>query len=327
MSTHWSFHLPCLIALTLLTGTSEARLYRWVDEAGAVHYTDTLPPAQVERGHAEMNERGLVVDKTDRAKTPEELQREEEATRARLAAERAKREQDAADQMLLLTFGSVDDMIMARDGRLAAADAMIRLTRGNVGRRQDSLRKLRTEAADLERTGKPIPGPLSKNIGDSERSIQDAYAAILDREREKQAIRASFASDLTRFRQLKNVSDAPKGELAEAHLAAPKNLVPCTNAESCNQLWARASAYVRQHATTPVQASGPNIVITATPEGDDDVNLTLSRIPNRQGPGATLFLDAQCKPGLNGDSTCTSEAAHRILDGFSDAVLSPGQGG
>ena len=145
MSTHRPLHLPCLVVLTLLATTSDARLYRWVDEAGAVHYTDTLPPAQAERGHAEMSEKGLVVDTTERAKTPEELQREEEAKRARLAAERAKKEQEAADQMLLRTFGSVDDMIMTRDGRLAAVDAMIRLTRGNIRRQQDLLRKLRAD--------------------------------------------------------------------------------------------------------------------------------------------------------------------------------------
>ena len=326
MSTHRPLHLPCLVVLTLLATTSEARLYRWVDEAGAVHYTDTLPPAQAERGHAEMSEKGLVVDTTERAKTPEELQREEEAKRARLAAERAKKEQEAADQMLLHTFGSVDDMIMTRDGRLAAVDAMIRLTRGNIRRQQEWLRKLRAEAADLERAGKPIPAHLSSGIANSEKSIHESYATIVEREQQKQEMRASVASDLRRFRKLKNISEATTVDQNEGPGASPKNLVPCANAETCDRLWARASAYVRQHATTPVQASGPKIMITAPPARDEDVNLTLSRIPDKNGPGATLFLDAQCIPGLNGDSTCTTPAAQRILDGFSDAVLGPGQG-
>lgn len=326
MSMHRSTHLPCLIVLALLATTSEARLYRWVDEAGAVHYTDTLPPAQAERGHAEMSERGLVVDTTDPAKTAEELRQEEEATRTRLMAERAKKEQDAADQMLVRTYGSVDDMIMARDGRLASVDAMIRLTRGNVRRQQDWLRKLRADAADLERTGKPIPTHLSNHIANSEKSIQEAYATIVEREQQKQEIRASFARDLTRYRQLKNISEATKTEQDESAGATLTNLVPCANAETCDRLWARASAYVREHATTPVQASGPKIMITAPPAGDDDINLTLSRIPDRQGPGATLFLDAQCKPALSGDATCTSPAAQQILNGFSEAVLRPGPG-
>ena len=319
-------HVPCLIVLALLATTSEARLYRWVDEAGAVHYTDTLPPAQAERGHAEMSEKGLVVDTTEAAKTPEELQREEEAKRTRLAAERAKKEQEAADQMLLRTFGSVDDMIMARDGNLASVDAMIRLTRGNIRRQQDLLRKLRADAADLERTGKPIPPHLGNAIGNSEKSIREAYAAIVEREQQKQEIRARSARDTKRYRQLKNISEAAKAEQEEGADTKLNNLVPCTGAAACDQLWARASAYVRQHATTAVQASGPNIMMTAPPTGDDDVNLTLSRIPDKQGSGATLFLDAECKPALNGDSTCKSPAAQRILDGFSAAVLSPAQG-
>jgi hypothetical protein len=327
MRSHRPLLLPCLIALTLFATRAEARLYRWVDEAGAVHYTDTLPPAQAERGHAEMSEKGLVVDTTEPAKTPEELQREEEAKRARLAAERAKKEQEAADQMLLRTFASVDDMIMTRDGKLAAMDAMIRLTRGNIRRQQDWLRKLRADAADLERTGKPVPPHLSSNIASSEKTIHEAYAIIVEREQQKQGIRAAFTSDLRRFRQLKNLSAAASDAQDERPGGALKNLVPCGSAESCDQLWARASAYVRQHATTPVQASGPNILITAPANGDDDINLTLSRLPSKQGTGATLFLDAQCKPAPNGDTTCTSPAAQGILDGFTDAVLGQGQGG
>jgi Domain of unknown function (DUF4124) len=326
MRMHRSTHIPCLIILALFATTSEARLYRWVDEAGAVHYTDTLPPAQAERGHSEMSERGLVVDTTEPAKTPEELQREQEIKRAQLAAERAKKEQEAADQMLLRTFGSVDDMIMARNGRLASIEAMNRLTRGNIRRKQELLRALRADAADRERTGQPIPTQLSNHIANSEKSIQEAYATIVEREQQKQEIRATFARDLTRYRQLKNISKATKTEQDESAGATLTNLVPCANAETCDRLWARASAYVREHATTPVQASGPKIMITAPPAGDDDINLTLSRIPDRQGPGATLFLDAQCKPALSGDATCTSPAAQQILDGFSEAVLRPGSG-
>ena len=325
MSKHRPLRVHCLIVLALFATTSEARLYRWVDEAGTVHYTDTLPPAQADRGHAKMSEKGMVVETTEPAKAPEELQKEEEDKRARLAAERAKKEQEAADQMLLRTFGSVDDMIMTRDGRLASIDAMIRLTRGNIRRQQDLLRKLRADAADLERAGKPIPAHLSNSIASSEKSIHEAYATIVEREQQKQEIRASVASDLRRFRRLKNIAEATPIDQDEGPGAAPKNLVHCASAETCDRLWTRASAYVRQQATTAVQASGPKIMITAPPAGDEDVNLTLSRIPDKNGPGATLFLDAQCKPALSGDSTCTIPAAQRILDGFSEAVLGPGE--
>ena len=311
------------MAVALFATATDARLYRWVDEAGNVHYTDTLPPAQVERGHTEMSGKGMVIDTTEPAKTADQVRQEEEAKRARLAAERAKKEQEAADQMLLRTFASVDDMIMARDGKIASVDAMVRLTRGNIRRQQDWLRKLRAEAADLERAGKPIPTLMGNNITASEKSIQDAYAIIVDHEHQKQEIRASFAKDIRRFRQLKNIAEAAKDGSMEDLDAAPNNMVACANAAACDQLWPKAVAYLRQHATTPVHTSGPNIVATAPAVRDEDVHLALSRIQDKHGPGATLYLDAQCKPTLSGDTTCTGPAAQRILDGFAAAVAGP----
>lgn len=311
------------MALSLFATASQARLYRWVDEAGNVHYTDTLPPTQAERGHTEMSKKGLVIDKTEPAKTAEELRQEEEAKRARLTAERAKKEQEAADQMLLRTYASMDDMIMARDGKIASVDAMIRLTRSNIRRQQDWLRKLRAEAADLERAGKPIPPLMSNNITANEKAVQDAYAIIVEREREKQEIRVSFAKDLRRFRELKNMSETGNAEQADGLGTAPGNLVTCPSAAACDALWGKAVAYLRQHATTPVQTSGPNIVVTAPPARDEDIHLALSRIQDKHGSGATLYLDAQCQPDLSGDTTCKGAAAQRILDGFAAALSGP----
>jgi hypothetical protein len=321
MSARWRLPFPCVLALALLATAAEARLYRWVDDDGAVHYTDTLPPAQVERGHSEMTEKGVVVGITAPAKTLEEVQREDELKRFRDAADRAKKQQEAADRVLLRTFRSVDDMVMARDGKLASIDVMVQVTRSNIRRQQDWLRGLRADAANLERTGKPIPQHLSDSIGKTEKSIREAYAAIVDREQQKQEIHASFASDLKRFRQLKDIPEAAEPKQEKAPLTLLKNLVPCTSTESCDRLWARATAYVRKHASTPVQASGPNILITAPPDQPDDVSLTLSRIQDKQGTGASLFLDAQCKPSPNGDTTCTAPEAQAILNGFHDAVL------
>jgi len=327
MSARWRLPIPCILVLALLASASEARLYRWVDDQGVVHYTDTLPPTQVERGHAQMSDKGVVVDTTAPAKTHEEVQREEELKRFRDAAERAKKQQEAADRVLLRTFRSADDMVMARDGKLASIDVMVQVTRSNIRRQQDWLRGLRADAANLERTGKAIPAHLSDSIGKTEKSIREAYSAIVDREQQKQEIHGSFASDLKRFRQLKDIPEAAEPEPEKATLSLLKNLVPCTSTEACDRLWVRATAYVRKHASTPVQASGPNILITAPPDQRDDVSLTLSRIQDKQGTGASLFLDAQCKPAANGDTTCTAPEARAILDGFHDAVLGQGPGG
>lgn len=327
MSRHRRLRWSWLLVGAMVATAAQARLYRWVDEAGMVHYTDTLPPAQVDRGHVEMSNKGIVVGTTSPAKPPEELQREEELKRLREAAERAKQQQEAADQVLLRTFRSADDMIMTRDGKLATVDVMALVTRSNIRRQHDWLRGLRADAADLERAGKPIPAQLSDRILNAENAIRESYASIVEREQQKQEIRARFANDLERFRELKGMPAIAEPQRDDAPGMASKNLVPCADAGACDRLWARAVAYVRRHANTPIQAAGPNILITAQAEKREDISLTLSRIQDKRGPGSLLFLDAQCMPESGTDTACTSAQAQSILNGFSDATLGIGPDG
>ena len=62
------------IALTSLLVTAvcaqAAEVYRWVDENGEVHYSETLPPDFKDKGHDVLNERGIVTDE-DLSLTPE----------------------------------------------------------------------------------------------------------------------------------------------------------------------------------------------------------------------------------------------------------------
>ena len=202
-----------------------------------MHYTDTLPPGEADRGHARMNRDGSVVGTTAPPKTPEEIQREEELKRLRDAADLAKKQQQEADRILLKTFRSVDDMVMARDGRLASIDVQERLTRSNIRRQKDALRALLalgTDAANLERTGKPVPRSQGDSIGKAELAILDAYSEILDREQHKQEINASFAADLKRFRQLKGLTEeAPgkggEGKAVRQRCCATRKIRHCAN--------------------------------------------------------------------------------------------------
>lgn len=315
-----------LLGLAFLATGAECRLYRWVDEAGAVHYTDTLPPTQAGRGYAEIDDRGVLVGTTDPAKTPEEVRRDAEVKKSRDAADRAKKQRAVADRVLLQAYRSVDDMVMARDGRIAPVDATIQVLRSNIRRQQDSLRGLHANAADLERAGKPIPQRLSDGINQIERGIRDAYSAVLGHEQRKQEIYASFGADIRRFRRLKDLPEVAAGDEDQGKRAI-QYVVSCPSAEACDLTWARATAYVREHARTPIQVSRDTVLITAAPEGPDDIGLALSRIQEAGGDGGAVFLDVRCKSGPNGDATCKSPEALGILDRFRDAVTGPAEGG
>ncbi|NNL04005.1 MAG: DUF4124 domain-containing protein, partial [Xanthomonadales bacterium] len=64
------------------------QVYRWVDEDGNVHYTESLPPGYKDTGHDVLNERGIVVDENQKL-TPqrEPEKRDEEQIKAEEAGE------------------------------------------------------------------------------------------------------------------------------------------------------------------------------------------------------------------------------------------------
>lgn len=318
--------LVAVSTATVCAPSSGKRLYRWVDEDGTVHYTDRIPPSAVDQGRTELSKEGVHIKSVPPAKSPEAVAQQAELERLRREQKELIEKQQAADRVLLQSFRSEDDIIMARDGKIAAIDVMIEVTRNNVGRQQRALAKLRTNAADAERAGKPVPPQLKQDIANMERAIRDAYAGILDRQAQKDAIYEASEKDLERFRQLKRLpSGRPdSGEKMPSPLL--DNIVLCSNTTECDRLWDKAVDYVRKNAATPVPTSSSTIFITAPPAAAEQISMILSRIKNKHDEGATLFLDLQCQPTPRGARACKSEAAKKLIHQFRSAVLGPGSG-
>ncbi len=313
-----------LIAGTLALGGVgvDARLYRWVDENGVVQYTDTIPPSQVDKGRTELSKDGVRLETVPPARGLEELRRDQELERLRAQREQLVEQQKTADQVLLRTFRSADDLLMARDGKLAAIDVMIQVTRSNIRRHQSRLQNARTQAANLERAGKPVTADILDTIAKTEEYIQSAFQTIVAREQQKDAIRADFDRDLRRFQQLTNQPVPSLDRFENTRPPVVHNLVTCGNASECDRYWSRAVAYVGKHTTTPIQSVGRVLVITAPPQTLDDLSLTLARIEATGDGTASVFLDLQCKNTLPGDTDCHDERSLSVIEGFRAAVTS-----
>jgi hypothetical protein len=315
----------CLIFLLALSINSVSsaggtRLYRWVDKEGRVHYTDTIPPSEADQGHAVLNNEGVRVQTVPPAKSAEAVAEETELARLRKEQQALIEKQRAADQFLLQRFRSEDDIVMARDGKIAAINVMIQVTRNNVGRQQRALAKLRSTAANLERAGKPIPPQLTQDIANIEQSVRNAYAGILDRQTQEKAVYDTFDKDLKRFRELKRLPVPPKGKDEKAARPPLDNIVLCSTSSECDRLWKKAVAYVRKNAATPVPASNSTILVTAPPAAAEQISMILSRIQDKKDDGATLFLDLQCQQSIRGQQACSSNAAKQLIKGFRPAV-------
>ncbi len=194
------------VALSL-AGPASAGFKCWRNADGVRECGNSVPPEYAQQGHKQMSSQGVTVSETTRAKTREELDAErlatETAERERQEAERLARVRAAHDRVLLGTFTSEKDLLLARDGKLEAIDSRIRHQGQVVARLEETLVDMQGEAARLERAGRKIPEDLLESISSLESRIDANRSLIERRHAEKQEVAARFDADLVRYRELK----------------------------------------------------------------------------------------------------------------------------
>jgi len=197
--------LLCALAMP----TSAAKLYKWVDEDGAVRYSDQLPPKQTSKQHQQLNSQGMVLSTTSAARSAEELAVETEAAR-KLEAEQAeaarlKAIQDKEDRVLTMTFASETEIEQARDSRIEVIDSVIRLIEASIETTKEKLDEI-NERAEKNYTAKnrEIPGGLAQKIEFFERKVESRTSQLQAKVSEKEKVRMKYETDLNRFKELKS---------------------------------------------------------------------------------------------------------------------------
>ncbi|MEJ2395757.1 MAG: DUF4124 domain-containing protein [Candidatus Thiodiazotropha sp.] len=309
-----------IITIACLPSAAQAaKLYKWVDDEGHTHYSDKIPPSEAKRARSQLDEHGVTIDSIEAAKTAEQLRQEEEEDRLRKEQQRLAKIQRQADRVLLRTFRSEDDILMARDGQIQAVDTYIRVTEANIKRLKRTLAEMQKNAAERELSGETVSRRYLNEIETKRQALKDYYASIVEREKEKRRIRESFAKDLKRFRELKQLAQTndPMQEANQSSAKALLNVYNCGNDKGCDTPWQRAKVYVKQHSTTPVKMLGDNILMTGEPVRNDDISITVSRIHDRKTERTLIFMDLQCKDITLGTALCErGEKVRRIKEEF-----------
>lgn len=312
----------CTLLTLLVAQPVVAKLYRWVDADGNTHISDKLPPSQAGQARSELNERGMEVKKVDRAKTAEEMAQERELERLRQEREKLIEKQQAEDRVLLLTFRSEDDIIMAQDGKLTAIDVIIQIASSNIKQSKEQLVNMQNNAADFERKGKQPPAKLVQEITATRQHLKDSYATIIAKEKDKDRIRKKTQEDLKRFRSLKQLQSSIDPVSSQKSVISQLDyVVTCHDTNVCDSHWEKAKAYALKHATTKIKILGDSVILTAPPNEDNDISITLSRIASKRGPGEHLFFDLQCKSSTLGEKFCQGEEIKSIRSGFRKLLL------
>ncbi|MFT4580579.1 MAG: hypothetical protein ACI915_001111 [Gammaproteobacteria bacterium] len=195
------------VALACACGQSHAAIKCWKNHEGIRECGNSVPPEFAQQSHQVVSEGGARTSIKGKAKSLEELEAERHAQREALAAQERKREQTVLDRVLLDTFSSEDDMILARDGQIAHLESQVKLTEGHIAKLQVSLDELIQEAANHERRGAIPPKKLVKQIGSVRVQVRDNETFIETKKLEQMHITEKFTADIHRFRQLKGLNN------------------------------------------------------------------------------------------------------------------------
>jgi hypothetical protein len=185
-----------------------ARLYKWTDKDGVVHYGDKIPPEYANLDRDVLNDQGVAIGFQEGEITEEE--RAAEAARQKeLEADRQVRAEIARrDRMLTETYLTVGDIEDLRDRRLELLESQIKVTELYLSNLRKRLVGLQNEASRFKpyttREDAPqIPEDLARDISRTTASIA-LYEQTLARTRADQtALKNSFNDDIDRFRELK----------------------------------------------------------------------------------------------------------------------------
>ena len=195
-----------LFLIPLAVNADDQRVFRWIDAEGQVHYGDSIPPEYAEYPKDILNEHGITVDNLEGKKSEEQLQQERKENEQRVAQELQKR----ADQALLATYLTVEEILMHRDRRVELFQAQSRVTElylSNLARRLETLRE---EAANYKPYSEDpdapmIPQKLADQVKQTKETIDRHQRNLKKFRSDEQQIIARFAGDISRFKILKGI--------------------------------------------------------------------------------------------------------------------------
>ena len=196
---------PLLAAMSVLvvySADSYAELYKYMNEDGVTVLDSHVPARYVKNGYTILSLDGRVLEIVPLALTDEEIRVRDRRLAEDRQSERLAREQKIADQNLLRIYSTPEDVIRARDTKVASIEGFINTSQTNLARLESQKRNMESQLANIERSGGTISKERISQVRTIENRIRQSEREIKAKRAEKEALAASFSADLNRVREL-----------------------------------------------------------------------------------------------------------------------------
>lgn len=207
-----------LFAGILITSSvGAAEVYRWVDENGEVHYSESLPPNFKENEHDVLNSSGIVVKEDlslkppppkkpteEEAKNkPQELPRDSSGLPRPKALYSEAELQRRMDNFLTLRYESEQEILDAMNVEIKQLEYDRRLLETTRQSMLDSFLGQIKQAADKQRSGLVVSEDATKEAHRLQSQLAENQSSLNALEEREISIRADFDKQLQRYRFLK----------------------------------------------------------------------------------------------------------------------------
>lgn len=179
--------------------SAQAKMYKWVDENGQMHFGDKIPQKYLAKEHDELNERGMKVKHKKAEKNPQEKAEAQRLERENKKAVLDAEKQRKMDRVLLDAYDSEDDLIRARDSRLDAFATQIQLSETIIGESNKKIKSMEERVAEIKLTGGAVPESLYKSLDAEKQQVATQTRVMQSHRTSSEEISEKYNNYIKRF--------------------------------------------------------------------------------------------------------------------------------
>ena len=205
-----------ILSAVLFSGSfsAQAITYKWVDEEGQIHFGDKIPAKYLVREHDELNDFGVVIKHKEAAETAEQKAEARRIEYERKNAALLDKKKKQRDRVLLDTYTTERDLIVARDSRLEAVEAQIQLANSIIADSNNKIASMEQRVIAIQASNREVPLNLYQSIDNEKEQVTVQSKVKENHEKRRDEIAIQFNGYIKRFAILKAEKKAKQERIA-----------------------------------------------------------------------------------------------------------------
>lgn len=194
--------LTALVVLVAFADASAQTVYKWVDDDGETHYSQTLPPERVQQEHAQLDGEGRVTREIQRAPTAEERAALAEQLRVERDVIQRQRLQAQEDRLFLATYPTEEALVDSTETQRRILMTEFESVDSLIEQARARLNQSVSQAASMQRGGRDVPEHIQNDIARARTNLAELNGRLGEIQDEIDGLDEQLADSLAHYRRL-----------------------------------------------------------------------------------------------------------------------------